>query len=166
MEIVPLWHPFRATAGCRGSFIACGEARWSKASVAERVCGQNRERSGPHYPSAGRTDSRKRRCAITFTRELKNIPALQGCVTVICAMTLFDYPSAWSVVQRDGEQLIPRPSKARMLGAALYSIEPGIMAFGQAARDGGGASYLAPLPLRRACGGAISSGRHRIDYVR
>jgi hypothetical protein len=49
-------------------------------------------------------------------------------VTVICAMTLFDYLSAWSVVQRDGEQLIPRPSKARMLGAALYSIEPGMIA--------------------------------------
>jgi hypothetical protein len=87
-------------------------------------------------------------------------------VTVICAMTLFDYLSAWSVVQRDGEQLIPRPSKARMLGAALYSIEPGMIAFGQAARDGGGPSYLAPLPLRRTCGGAISSGRHRIDHVR
>jgi hypothetical protein len=102
---------------------------------------------------------------MTFKRELQNIPALQGCVTVICAMTLFDYLSAWSVVRRDGGQLISRSSKARMLGAALYSIKLGMIAFGQAAREGGGASYLAPLPLRRACGGTISSGRHRVDHV-
>jgi hypothetical protein len=57
---------------------------------------------------------------MTFKRELQNIPALQGCVTVICTMTLFDYLSAWSVVRSDGGQLISRSSKARMLDAALY----------------------------------------------
>jgi hypothetical protein len=38
--------------------------------------------------------------------------------------------------------------------------------YGSQLAAGGGASYLAPLPLRRVCGDAISSERHRVDHVR
>jgi hypothetical protein len=94
---------------------------------------------------------------MTFKQELQNIPALQGCVTVICAMTLCDYLSAWSVARRDGGQLISRPSKARMLGPALYSIKLGMLLLDKAA--GGRELDQGPQISRR-------STNRRADAVR
>jgi hypothetical protein len=51
--------------------------------------------------------TQKQRCSMTPNGELQNIPATQGCVTVICTMAFFDYLSARSVTPRDGGQLIP-----------------------------------------------------------
>jgi hypothetical protein len=49
----------------------------------------------------------QRRCAMTPNGELQNIPATQGCVTVICTMAFFDYLSARSVTLRGDGQLTP-----------------------------------------------------------